>query len=95
MREIGGFSSIETAYGQKSGRSPFVSTHMRGGKLAARESECLTLLFLFQCEGIDIVRPHVANQHRRVCRIKAHPKSERTCVIESLQIDNAFRIAPR
>jgi hypothetical protein len=53
------------------------------------------LLFLFQSERVNIVRSHVANQHWCVCRIKAHPKSERACVAESLEIDNALRIAPR
>ena len=64
-------------------------------KLLARERSCETNLFLFQCEGVNIVRSHVANQHRRVCRIKAHPKSERPCVTESLQIDNALHSATR
>ena len=54
-----------------------------------------TRLLRFQCEGVNIVRSHVANQHWRVCRIKAHPKGERPCVTESLQIDNALRIATR
>ena len=68
------------------------STHT---KLAARESYCLTLLFLFQCEGVNIVRSHVANQHWSVCRIKAHPKCKRACVTESFQIDDVLRVAPR
>ena len=58
-------------------------------KLAARESYCLTLLFLFQCEGVNIVRSYVANQHWRVCRIKTKPKAERPCGTESLPIDNS------
>src|SRR5438477_2542225 len=51
-----------------------------GTKLLVRERSCEKNLFLFQCEGVNIVRSHVANQHRRVCRIKAHPKVERPCL---------------
>ena len=55
----------------------------------------LTRLFLFQCEGVNIVRSHVAKQHWRVCRIKTHPMGERPCVTESLEIDDTFHIATR
>ena len=55
----------------------------------------LTLLFLFQCEGVSIVRSHVAKQHWRVCRIKTHPNGEPPRVTESLEIDNAFVSAIR
>src|SRR4030081_2536895 len=64
-------------------------------KLLARERTCEKNLFLFQWEGVNIVRPHVAKQHWRACWIKTHPKGERPCVTESLQIDNALRIAIR
>src|ERR1035438_9191379 len=47
---------------------------------------------LLQSEGVNIVRSNVAKQHRRVCRIKAHPTGERPCLAESLQIDNTLRI---
>ena len=62
-------------------------------KLPARP--CETNLFLLQCEGVNIVRSYVADQHRCVCRIKTHPKAERPCGTESLQIDNALRVATR
>jgi len=62
-------------------------------KLPVRERTCETNLFLFQGEGVNIVRSHVAKQQWRVCRIKTHPKVERPCETESLQIDNALRIA--
>ena len=68
---------------------------IRAYETRARESYCLTLLFPFQCEGVDIVGSYVANQHWRVCRIKTHPTGECPCVTESLQIDNALRIATR
>src|SRR5438270_11697575 len=48
-------------------------------KLLVRERSCERNLFLFQCEGVNIVSSHVANQHRGVCRIKTHPKVERPC----------------
>src|SRR6266849_6728674 len=79
----------------RSRHNPFRTHSSTRTKLPVREHTCGTNLFLFQCEGVNIVRPHVANQHWRVCRIKAHPKGERPCVTESLQIDNALRIAPR
>ena len=47
-------------------------------------------LFLFQSEGVNISRSHVANQHRRVFRIEAEPASCRPRGVESLQIDNAL-----
>ena len=76
--------------------SQFLRTHSSTRtKLMARERTCEKNLFLFQCEGVNIVRSHVANQHRGVCRIKTHPKVERPCETESLQIDNALRIAIR
>ena len=68
---------------------------IRADETGARESYCLTLLFLLQCEGVNIVRSYVANQHRCVCRIKTHPKGDRPRGTESLQIDNALRIATR
>jgi hypothetical protein len=88
----GAFSPIDTGY--EWSQSLRVQSSART-KPAARESYCLTLLFLFQCEGVNIVRSYVANQHRCVCRIKTHPKGERPCATESLQIDNALRIATR
>jgi hypothetical protein len=76
--------------------SQFLRTHSSTRtKLLVRERSCETNLFLFQSEGVNIIRSHVPNQHWRVCRIKAHPKGERRCVTESLQIDNALRIATR
>src|SRR5258705_13146035 len=76
--------------------SQFLRTHSSTRtKLLVRERSCETNLFLFQSEGVNIIRSHVANQHWRVCQIKAHPKVERTCETESLQIDNALRIATR
>jgi hypothetical protein len=76
--------------------SQFLRTHLSTRtKLLVRERSCETNLFLFQSEGVNIVRSHVANQHRGVCRIKTHPKVESPCETESLQIDNALRIAIR
>jgi hypothetical protein len=73
--------------------SQFLRTHLSTRtKLLARERTCEKNLFLFQCEGVNIVRSHVANQHRGV-RIKTHPKVESPCETESLQIDNALGIA--
>jgi hypothetical protein len=69
----------------------FVQAH----ETSARERTCEKNLFLFQCEGVNIVCSHVAKQHWRVCRIKTHPKAERPCGTESLQVDNALRIATR
>src|SRR5882724_6334661 len=54
-------------------------------KLLARERTCEKNLFLFQSEEVNIVRSHVANQHRGVCRIKPHPKVERPCETESFR----------
>lgn len=53
------------------------------------------LLFLLQREGVNVVRSHIAKQHRCVCPIQAHPHAERACVTESLQIDNSLLSATR
>jgi hypothetical protein len=53
----------------------------------------VTWLFLLQCEGVDIIRSHVAEQHWPVVRIEAHPKRVRPCEAEPFQVDNTLRIA--
>ena len=65
----------------------FIHAH----ETSANDSTCETNLFLFQSQGVDIGRSHVAEQHRRVLRIKTHPLEDRACETVVLQIHDALR----
>ena len=65
----------------------FIHAH----ETSANDSMCETNLFLFQSQGVDIGRSHVAEQHRRVLRIKAHPCEDRARETVALQIHDALR----